>query len=248
MTARSKNAIFLGPTLPPRARPDIPGCEYLGPAAMGDITRAAHTGYAAIILVDGLFESGPSVWHKEILWAMSKGIPVAGCSSMGALRAAELHRFGMLGFGQVFELYRSLVLEDDDEVAILHGPAETGWLATTDAMVDIRWQVAQAVNAGRLTPAEAQWLLDHAKAMHFKQRSLRGSLAALHAHDPDGFPAMRSDACLAGAGAGLKELDCLALLRDLPSVVSEARMALSRMPSFVATIYMTRLERHGFAF
>jgi hypothetical protein len=40
---------------------------------------------------------------------------------MGALRAAELHTFGMVGVGRVFEGYRDGVYEDDDEVAVVHG-------------------------------------------------------------------------------------------------------------------------------
>ena len=53
----------------------------------------------AIGLIDGYFERVPSVSHKEILWAMSQGIVVIGAASMGALRAAELAPFGMLGVG-----------------------------------------------------------------------------------------------------------------------------------------------------
>ena len=44
----------------------------------------------AIGIIDGYFERVPSVWHKEILWAMAEGIHVFGSASMGALRAAEL--------------------------------------------------------------------------------------------------------------------------------------------------------------
>ena len=46
---------------------------------------------------------------------------------MGALRAAELHVFGMVGVGRVFELFRDGLLEDDDEVAVAHGPADSGY-------------------------------------------------------------------------------------------------------------------------
>ena len=42
----------------------------------------------------GAFASVPAVRHKEILWALSEGIPVIGAASIGALRAAELTAFG----------------------------------------------------------------------------------------------------------------------------------------------------------
>ena len=53
---------------------------------------------------------------------MAEGIHVFGSASMGALRAAELHQFGMRGIGRIFEAYRAGELEDDDEVAVIHGP------------------------------------------------------------------------------------------------------------------------------
>jgi len=57
---------------------------------------------------------GPTVWHKEILWAMAQGIHVYGGASIGALRAAELHRLGMTGVGRVFADDRDGILTDDD--------------------------------------------------------------------------------------------------------------------------------------
>ena len=45
-----------------------------------------------------------------------------GASSMGALRAAELSQFGMVGIGEVYQAFKLGRLEDDDEVAIVHGP------------------------------------------------------------------------------------------------------------------------------
>lgn len=40
------------------------------------------------------------------------------------LRAAELHSFGMEGVGRILESYRDGILTDDDEVALVHGPAD----------------------------------------------------------------------------------------------------------------------------
>src|SRR5688572_32760283 len=53
------------------------------------------------------------------------GVRVFGAASMGALRAAELQPFGMIGVGQVFQAYRRGHLTDDDEVAVAHGPARS---------------------------------------------------------------------------------------------------------------------------
>ena len=84
-------AAFLGPSLPAaQAR----GFRLFPPARQGDVWRALELGARAIALIDGVFESQPSVWHREILDALDAGVPVFGGASMGALRAAELHGWG----------------------------------------------------------------------------------------------------------------------------------------------------------
>ena len=63
---------------------------------------------------------------------------------MGALRAAELHTFGMRGVGRIFEAFRDGEVEDDDEVAVVHGPAELGYLVLSEPMFNIRATLARA--------------------------------------------------------------------------------------------------------
>src|SRR3954453_22610245 len=100
--------VFLGPTLPrAQAASLLPGGRVLPPARQGDVFRAVRAHRPRCIgLVDGAFLDVPAVWHREILWAMERGVRVMGGASMGALRAAELHAFGMQGVGQVFAAYR----------------------------------------------------------------------------------------------------------------------------------------------
>jgi len=84
--------VFCGPTHVAAGDLD-PGWVLLPPAEQGDVYRAAARKPDAIGIVDGRFQDVPAVWHKEVLWAMSRGIPVYGAASMGALRAAELAAF-----------------------------------------------------------------------------------------------------------------------------------------------------------
>src|SRR5690606_13870764 len=112
--------VFLGPTLSlAEAERTLPGAVFLQPVSQGDIILAAHAFRPrAMILVDGQFEDRPPVRHKEIMWAMAQGIVVFGAGSMGAIRAAELHPFGMLGVGLIYRWYRRWPLAPDDAVAI----------------------------------------------------------------------------------------------------------------------------------
>ena len=85
----------------PRRRPPAPppGVDAARPGEAGDLYRAARGGARVIGLVDGVFEDRPTVWHKEILWALDRGVRVLGAASLGALRAAECAPFGMEGVG-----------------------------------------------------------------------------------------------------------------------------------------------------
>ena len=140
--------IFTGPTISASEASRELEAVYLPPAAEGDVCRVTLQRPQAIGIIDGYFQSVPTVRHKEILWAMSRGIHVFGSASIGALRAAELAAFGMEGVGTIFELYRDGALEDDDEVAIAHGPAEVRFLAGSEAMINIRQTLRKAEHVG----------------------------------------------------------------------------------------------------
>jgi hypothetical protein len=243
MTASQNTVVFLGPTLQVSEAEQLVAAEFRAPAAMGDITRAVVDGFETIVLVDGVFESGPSVWHKEILWALSRDIAVIGVSSMGALRAAELCDFGMLGHGSVFADFISGRLQDDDEVAVLHGPEETGWVSLTDAMVDVRGYANAALEQAVLSSVQASEVVTHAKAMHFKQRRFLSSCRAVLE-----TTTFDIEAWFHTLPAGAKESDCRDLLSNIGSVTAEARRHSNTSPGFSPTVYLSRLQEFGFQF
>jgi hypothetical protein len=185
--------IFVGPTCPRDACERILPADIRGPAARGDVYRAALQDPSSIGLVDGYFETVPAVLHKEILFALSRGIPVFGCSSMGALRAAELAEFGMQGVGEIFDAYRRGEIEDDDEVAVSHGPEELGYPQISEALVNIRATLKRAVAEHVLSDATAQSLLTRAKGTFYKLRAYSSLLPDVAGITPkgelDGFKA-----------------------------------------------------------
>ncbi len=178
--------VFTGPTLPPHEAEQLFEANYLPPVSEGDVYRAALGGPRAIGIIDGYFENVPSVWHKEILYAMSRGIPVFGSASMGALRAAELAQFGMEGVGAVFEAYRDGVLEDDDEVAVIHGPAELGYPMLSEAMVNIRRTLSDAYAEGVIMPPTRAVLERLAKDLPYRARTYH---AVFQGAEDAGLPA-----------------------------------------------------------
>lgn len=208
--------VFLGPSLArERAEALLRGTEavLLPPAAQGDIYRAARRRPAAIALIDGYFSGAPAVWHKEILWALKEGIPVVGAASMGALRAAELEPFGMVGIGAIFEAYRDGRLVDDDEVALIHAPAELSYVPLSEPMVNIRATFAAALAAGVIPAATHDAALRIGREIHYTERSCGALLRRMAAEGqalhglPEWLPGGRVDQKARDAEALLQVLE-----------------------------------------
>jgi hypothetical protein len=166
-----KTIVFIGPTLPAaEVAARLPGAIVRPPVAVGDVLRSLR-GVTRIAIVDGYFERMAAVWHKELLVAMSRGVAVWGAASMGALRAAELAPFGMIGVGAIYRAYRRGELVADDEVAVAHLPAEHGFRAVSDALVDLRDGLARAARAGVISARARDRLIELARARFYRERS-----------------------------------------------------------------------------
>jgi len=207
--------VFSGPTLGHETVCEIldnPICQ--PPVAMGDVYRCLDHNPDCIAIIDGFFEGVPSVWHKEILYAMSKGVHVMGASSMGALRAAELADFGMKGVGKIFQQFHSGDLEDDDEVAVLHGPEELGFTAVSEAMVNIRETLIAAVASGVISTGDSEKLTTIAKSCFYHDRKWEPILSLAE-------PAMKRETLdqfrswLPEGAVDQKRLDALSLLQEI---------------------------------
>ncbi len=164
--------VFLGPSLPLAAAQKIlPNACYHPPVRCGDIIKALRLQPKTLVIIDGFFEQTASVWHKEILLALSFGVKVYGASSMGALRAAELQPQGMIGHGKIFEWYRDNVIIDDDEVALVH-TAEKNFETSITPMVNVRASLSKAVVEKVIIDVQANALLTELKNQPYYNRSL----------------------------------------------------------------------------
>jgi hypothetical protein len=150
-----------------------------GPAQLGSVYLAAKSGYNVIGLVDAIFGNVPTVWHKEILYAIGRGCVVYGSSSAGALRAAELHTYGMHGIGLCYRLYRAGVITDDDEVAVLHGDASTNYVQLSEPLINARLTFRKLRRNGFLTVNQELEIITRFKTIHFSERTFSGYGRAL---------------------------------------------------------------------
>ncbi|NBD08678.1 TfuA-like protein [Corallococcus silvisoli] len=213
--------VFLGPSLPAAEARRISPCTVLPPARQGDVWRALSLKPRALVLVDGVFEAQPSVWHHELLAALEAGVAVFGGGSMGALRAAELSAHGMVGVGRVFGWYRDGVVADDSEVALLHADAEHGWRPLTVPLVNVRHAAERALKARVLGRPAARALVDAAAGLFYQERSwarIREAVA------PSWSRAVLQawDAWFAGGVEDLKRLDAMDCVRTAAEFVRHA--------------------------
>ncbi len=207
--SRGRPVVFVGPSLAPGDVP--PDIEARPPAVAGDLAALLIDPPPAVGLIDGHFETGPTVWHKEILHLLSAGVPVLGAASLGALRAAELDESGMTGIGLVYAAYRDGLIVRDDAVMLSHAPPELGCRPLGVSLVDM-----EAALAAVDMPATARRRLQRiARRLHHAERSWAQLLARFE--EAAGRPAPVGTATLA-ACPSVKRVDALALIAALPTV------------------------------
>jgi hypothetical protein len=158
---KEKVIVYIGPSLSlEKARAIEPDLIYKTPAKQSDIVSdIENENPTHLILIDGEFHQNLSVWVKEIVYALHKGLKVYGSSSMGALRAADLERCGMVGYGQIYEWYRDGIIDDDSEVAVSYSE---DYSKATVPLVNIRASVKDEDGLNRI--------LELSRGIHYSSR------------------------------------------------------------------------------
>ena len=174
------HVVFVGPSLPEReVRRLHPEAVILPPVRQGDIVSVLRTHRpSAIGVIDGVFLSVLSVWHKELLLALDEGVALYGAASMGALRAAECAPFGMVGLGRIYDRFADGTLTRDDEVAVAHATAEFGHRTLSEPLVNLRFNLEDAAAAGVIPAELAAALIAEAAGVYFPDRSWPRLLAS----------------------------------------------------------------------
>jgi hypothetical protein len=165
-----KITIFTGPSLHPRkAREIFDKAVYMPPIKRGDATKAFEEGARIIGIIDGVFFKEVAVSPRELLSLLDKGIILVGGSSMGALRAAELDAYGMIGVGHVYEMYRKEEINSDDEVALIFAPDTLKPLS--EPLVNIRYNLKSLAESNTIDSDTAEDLLKIAQELYYPLRT-----------------------------------------------------------------------------
>jgi len=150
--------------------------EVRPPVRRGDMDGLPPT-VTDVLIVDGVFHSTLAVSAREILAALRRGIRVYGSSSMGALRAAELDRFGMVGVGGVYEMYRSGEVVSDAEVAMIFDG--DSFQPLSEPLVNIRHAIRCGREAGCLTQGAAAAIIAIAGEFRYPELNYERLFVAL---------------------------------------------------------------------
>jgi TfuA protein len=169
-----KNVIvFVGPSLDTEKARKRLEADYRPPAKKGDLIRlimSLDDKETVVGLIDGYFLLDYPPTPIEVYQLIIRhNTVVIGSSSIGALRAVELERFGMIGVGKIFQLFKTGRLDADDEVAVTF--SQDLYHLQSEAMVDIRYNLYLSLRKGFIDKETKYAITKVAKDIYFPFRT-----------------------------------------------------------------------------
>lgn len=216
-----KPIIFLGPTLSIEKAKEILDADYRLPAKKGDLLQLIPSQVRFVGLVDGYFlQDYPPTPIEVYNLLRKKNVKVFGSSSLGALRAVELKKFGMIGVGKIFSLYLNGVIDSDDEVAVTF-TEYTGY--KSEALIDIRYNLFLAYKNHLIDKNTKEIILAIAKRTYFPYRTYGDILDKSKQVFPQGKRQIEDfEEFVLKKRISLKEQDAIELLISIRNMVSIA--------------------------
>ena len=219
-----KPIIFLGPSLSHEKARKIFQADFRGPAKKGDLLRVSGDidDSTIVCLVDALFLQDYPPSPIEVYQLMlNKNIKLYGAASLGALRAVELEKFGMIGMGKIFELYKKGKLTADDEVAVTFVEGEHQ--LQSEAMIDIRFNLFLAHRMGIINEITKKTIAKVAKNIYFPYRNYTDILDQTEKQ----YPAISKDlksfrTYIIKNRQSLKERDTIKLINYVKNLLTES--------------------------
>ena len=198
-----KPIIFVGPSLSHQKARKIFDADYRAPAKKGDLLMLSTTPFDMprneskstiyVGLIDGLFlQDYPPTPIEVYQLLANKKFRVIGGASLGALRAMELERFGMIGIGKVFELFKYGATDEDDEVAVTFYPSQEKESTErqeketqSEAMIDIRYNLFIAYKKNIISERTKRLTARTAKSTYFPYRYYSNIIEKTRVKYPD---------------------------------------------------------------
>lgn len=214
---RSKPVIFLGPSLSREKARKILDADYRLPAKKGDILQLILKEVDIVGLVDGYFlQDYPPTPIEVYNLVRKRNVKVFGSSSLGALRAVELGKYGMIGIGKIFRLFRDGILESDDEVAVTFTDYTN---YKSEALIDIRYNLFLAQKYQIIDNMTRRSILRISKQTYFPYRTYEDILDKCKSKYPEINSQLESfREYILNNKKSLKERDAVRLLKHIKNI------------------------------
>jgi hypothetical protein len=212
-----KPVIFLGPSLSREKARKILDADYRLPAKKGDLLQLILKEVNIVGLVDGYFlQDYPPTPIEVYNLVRKRNVKVFGSSSLGALRAVELGKYGMIGIGKIFRLFRDGILDSDDEVAVTFTDYTN---YKSEALIDIRYNLFLAQKYKIIDNTTRRSILKVSKQTYFPYRTYEDILDKCGIKYPEIGSQLESfrDYILNNKKS-LKEKDAVRLLKHIKNI------------------------------
>jgi TfuA protein len=214
--------VFVGPSLDPEKARTILEADYRPPAKKGDLIKlimSLDEKETVVGLIDGYFLLDYPPTPIEVYQLIVRpNTVVIGSSSIGALRAVELEKFGMIGIGKIFQLFKHGKLDADDEVAVTF--SQDLYRLQSEAMVDIRYNLYLSLKRGFVDKETKDAIAKVAKSIYFPYRTYQNIIEETIKNYPQlENNARRFEAYILRNRKSLKERDALKLIEHIRDMI-----------------------------
>jgi hypothetical protein len=214
--------VYSGLTLDAKAiRRLLPAAHFAPPARKGDLLGDMKKRYNVVAIIDGVFHQSPAVSCGEIMDALRSGLRIYGSSSMGALRASELDRYGMIGHGKIYEYIKSEPFFRDDYLGQVYHAVPGPFRLNSVPYIDFHFSLLRLLASHRMSRGEFDLLTSVYRDLHYTERNLESLLAVLGTKGPK--TRLQALARKALAMESQKKIDALGLLRRIDSDLRKIR-------------------------
>lgn len=164
--------MFAGPSItkiPEKFFSKITVCP---PIKTGDLEPLISLQPRICVIIDGVFSKNRAITPFECIELINLGWIVIGSSSMGALRAADLYSMGMIGIGEVYNMYRLGICTSDADVAVVYDFSNAAYKELTISLVHVRSLLQGLENKQLIDAIKSRKLLLKAKQIIWYERTL----------------------------------------------------------------------------
>jgi hypothetical protein len=164
--------IFAGPSIKTIPEQYYSNMLIYPPIKAGDLEPLLKLTPGICVIIDGLFGKNRAIAPFECIDLINLGWRLIGASSIGALRAADLYTMGMIGIGEIYNMYRLGTCTSDADVAVVYDTSGTHTKELTISIVHIMSLLQWLEDSALIDQIKSRKLLHKARQIIWFERTL----------------------------------------------------------------------------